>query len=172
MAQWLDRLSSQASAPVIATSGTTSPQPQSRPYSPIPRRPTGGLEPYLTSQRPGLGGRSPSSSISLVSNEPSGSLLAVNRPATGGSPLKPTSTLLGAHPDSSGDSYLGAITDVLGTDAALPEFPELVTSNDLELDFAFEGLSLRALAQPRRRTTWQQDSGCPPCHMFRSHELT
>ncbi|PHH77038.1 hypothetical protein CDD83_4175 [Cordyceps sp. RAO-2017] len=67
---WLDRLAG-------GTSGSSTPHPVGRPYSPLPRRTPSALSPYVTSQRPGHSTRS--SSLSIVSNDSFTSLLSSSR---------------------------------------------------------------------------------------------
>ncbi|KAK7228732.1 hypothetical protein V2G26_000902 [Clonostachys chloroleuca] len=83
---WLDRF---GGAPPNA-SGSSTPQSIVRSYSPLPRRTTsGGLSPYVTSQRTGSSPRS--SSLSLASNDSTSSLLSSRKP--NGSALRQTSTV-------------------------------------------------------------------------------
>ncbi|GAB1318800.1 Vacuolar protein sorting-associated protein 52 [Madurella fahalii] len=132
---WLDRFGGQHPGNV------PSPPSQSRTQSPLPRRTSSARGPYLTSQRPGISPRA--SSLSLVSNDSSSSLLAASK-RTNGSALKQTTTagdapdpeevlarILGALPEpaASGGGHNGRITD-----------------DDLDFDFDFGGLSLRELA--------------------------
>ncbi|KXX82152.1 Vacuolar protein sorting-associated protein 52 B [Madurella mycetomatis] len=131
---WLDRFGGQHPGNAPSPS-------QSRTQSPLPRRTSSARGPYLTSQRPGISPRA--SSLSLVSNDSSSSLLAASK-RTNGSALKQITTagdapdpeeiltrILGALPDpaTSGGSQNGRITD-----------------DDLDFDFDFGGLSLRELA--------------------------
>ncbi|KAK7423761.1 Vacuolar protein sorting-associated protein 52 [Neonectria magnoliae] len=133
---WLDRLAGgQASAP-----GPSTPQPSSRPYSPLPRRTSSALSPYVTSQR---GGQSPrSSSLSLVSNDSTTSLLSSRKP--NGSSLKQSSTIDSA-PDTEEalETLLASIISV----ETLPAKPKsFIGEDDLDFDVEFGGLSLRELA--------------------------
>ena len=73
---WLDRLAGTA-----PSSGSSTPQPASRPYSPLPRRTSSTLSPYATSHRAAPSPRS--SSLSLVSNDSTSSLLASSRKPNG-----------------------------------------------------------------------------------------
>ncbi|OHE98768.1 Vps52/Sac2 family protein [Colletotrichum orchidophilum] len=125
---WLDRLAAQSNQ------SPSSSQPGSRPYSPLPRRTSSS--PYVTSQRPGITPRG--SQLSLVSNDSSSSFLASRR--ANGSGLKQSQTTYDG-PDSV--EILGQILD--GTPLA-ERTTATITENDLELEFQFEGLSLRELA--------------------------
>src|SRR6266699_7072555 len=128
---WLDRL---------ANAGSSSPQPNSRTASPLPRRPAGPRGPYVTSQRSARG-----SSVSLVSNNSSSSLLASARKPNG-SALK-QSTIA----DDGGTEAVEVLNKLLGS-ASVGDAPEEkvdapITEEDLGVEFDFGGLSLRALAQ-------------------------
>ncbi|KAM0282698.1 hypothetical protein ACHAQH_002895 [Verticillium albo-atrum] len=135
---WLDRLS------VV---GQTSPspsssQPASRPFSPLPRRTSSAYSPYVTSHRPGNTPRG--STLSLVSNDSSASLLASSRKPNGSS-LKQSQT---AH---DGPDAVDILNRVLGsTDddgkAHLDATSAQVTLDDLDFEPDFEGMSLRELA--------------------------
>ncbi|KAF4774465.1 Vps52/Sac2 family protein [Colletotrichum scovillei] len=125
---WLDRLAAQSNSSPSAS------QPGSRPYSPLPRRTSSS--PYVTSQRPGITPRG--SQLSLVSNDSSNSFLASRR--VNGSGLKQSQTTYDG-PDSV--EILGQILD---TAPASEATTVTIGENDLELDFNFEGLSLRELA--------------------------
>ncbi|KAJ0310106.1 hypothetical protein COL5a_009749 [Colletotrichum fioriniae] len=125
---WLDRLAAQSNSSPSAS------QPGSRPYSPLPRRTSSS--PYVTSQRPGITPRG--SQLSLVSNDSSNSFLASRR--VNGSGLKQSQTTYDG-PDSV--EILGQILDTAPTSEATTI---TISENDLELDFQFEGLSLRELA--------------------------
>lgn len=137
---WLDRLAGQANNP----SGSSSPQPASRPYSPnpnlnpLPRRTSNSLSPYVTSQRAGHSPRG--SSLSLVSNDSSNSLLSQGRKPNA-STLRQTSTVYGG-PDS-----LQVLEKLLRT----PDDDEarqgtFIREDDFDLDPGFGGLSLKELA--------------------------
>ncbi|POR36638.1 Vacuolar protein sorting-associated protein 52 A [Tolypocladium paradoxum] len=134
---WLDRLAGgQAS-----TSGPSTPQPGSRPYSPLPRRTSSALSPYVTSQRQGHSPRS--SSLSLVSNDSSASLLSSSR-RPNGSGLRQSSTIPDV-PDS-----LETLEKLLsphggsGDDDAEKRTSSIVDA-DIEFDVDFGGLSLKDL---------------------------
>lgn len=90
----------------------------------------------MTSQRPGITPRG--SQLSLVSNDSSNSFLASRR--VNGSGLKQSQTTYDG-PDSV--EILGQILDTAPTSEATTI---TISENDLELDFQFEGLSLRELA--------------------------
>lgn len=133
---WLDRLAAQSNP------SPTSSQPGSRPYSPLPRRASNS--PYVTSQKSGVTPRG--SSLSLVSNDSSGSLLASRR--VNGSGLKQSQTTYDG-PDS-----VEVLGQILGT-ASLPtstanEKTGAIEEDDLDFDFDFEGLGLRDLASSNR----------------------
>ncbi|PFH62718.1 hypothetical protein XA68_12396 [Ophiocordyceps unilateralis] len=132
---WIDRL---AGAPANVSGSST---PASRSFSPLPRRTSNTLSPYVTSQRTGQSPRS--SSLSLVSNESSASLLSSSRrpngsglrqmssaAAEGPNPLDALEKLLGS--DRDGDSTVGAQITTL-------------VERDIEFDPDFGGLSLKAL---------------------------
>ncbi|CAM1511137.1 Fc.00g086500.m01.CDS01 [Cosmosporella sp. VM-42] len=134
---WLDRL---AGGPPSA-SGPSTPQPGSRPYSPVPRRTSSSLSPYVTSQRPGHSPRG--STLSLVSNDSTSSLLSSSRKPNG-SGLKQTSTI-DAGPDSL--EVLGKLLATISDDDAPPaKRKPLITQEDLDFDADFGGLSLKELA--------------------------
>lgn len=128
---WLDRLASQAHS-----SGSSTPQPASRPYSPLPRRTSSSLGPY--SQRTGHSPRG--SSLSLVSNDSNTSLLSQQRRPNasglrqsstafhGPDPVDVLEKLLQLQPDEKTQSH------------------SFVTEEDIELVPDFGGLSLRDLA--------------------------
>ena len=131
---WLDRFAAQSS-PTPSTS-----QPSSRPYSPLPRRTSSAAGPYVTSHRPGNTPRG--SSISLVSNDSSASLLASSRKPNG-SGLKQSQTAY------DGPDPLETLRRILGQqehtnaprDQSLP-----IGVEDLDLDIDFGGLGLRDFA--------------------------
>ncbi|PNY23998.1 Vacuolar protein sorting-associated protein [Tolypocladium capitatum] len=133
---WLDRLAGGQAG----TSGASTPQPGARPYSPLPRRTSGALSPYVTSQRQGHSPRS--SSLSLVSSDSSASLLSSRKP--NGSGLRQSSTI----PDVS-DS-LGTLEKLLrprrgsGEDHVENQTSSMVDA-DIEFDVDFGGLSLKDL---------------------------
>lgn len=89
---WLDRLSG-TQAP---SAGPSTPQTASRHNSPLPRRVSSNLSPYVTSQRPGHSPRG--SSLSLVSNGSTTSLLPSSRKPNGLAP-KPSFATLDRLPD-------------------------------------------------------------------------
>lgn len=134
---WLDRLAGQSSA-----SGGSTPQPGSRSFSPLPRKPSSGLSPYVTSQRQGHSPRS--SSLSLASTESSVSLLASSR-RPNGSALKQSSTIVDHTP-----ATLEALEKLLGKlqskDGADANATKAITEADLDHDFDFKGKSLKDFA--------------------------
>ncbi|KAF9881365.1 Vps52/Sac2 family protein [Colletotrichum karsti] len=141
---WLDRLAAPSNP------SPSSSQPGSRPYSPLPRRPSNS--PYVTSQRPGITPRG--SALSLVSNDSSTSFSASRR--VNGSGLK-QSTISYEGPDSA--ELLAQILDTASPQDATEEgIDEAISENDLELGFDFEGLSLRELASSDSAVTDDTDS--------------
>ncbi|KAL2874164.1 Vacuolar protein sorting-associated protein 52 [Colletotrichum sp. CLE4] len=137
---WLDRLAAQSNSSPSAS------QPGSRPYSPLPRRTSSS--PYVTSQRPGITPRG--SQLSLVSNDSSSSFLASRR--VNGSGLKQSQTTYDG-PDS-----IEILGQILDTAPISETTTATITENDLELDFHFEGLSLRELASSDEIDTNYADS--------------
>ncbi|KAF5025463.1 hypothetical protein F66182_2439 [Fusarium sp. NRRL 66182] len=139
---WLDRL---AGGPAN-NSGTSSPQPGSRPY---PKRTSSTLSPYITSQRPGISPRG--SSLSLVSNDSSSSLLSSSR-RPNGSNLRQTSTIE-TGPDSL--EVLETLLAGFSTDRDHVEKQKnAINQDDISFEVDFGGLSLRELAtsQPPETT--------------------
>ena len=130
---WLDRLSSHS------TPSGSPPPPANRSYSPAPRRPS-HLAPTTAPQRPGFSPRS--SSLSLVSNDSTTSLLASSRKPNG-SGLRQSSTV----PDVA--EPLEVLEKLLGPEMkGLADPTEAIANGivdeiDLELDFG--GLSLHEL---------------------------
>ncbi|KAK1594429.1 Vps52/Sac2 family protein [Colletotrichum navitas] len=142
---WLDRLAAQSNP-----STSTLSQPGSRPYSPLPRRTSS--TPYVTSQRSGLTPRG--SQLSLISNDSSSSLLASRR--VNGSGLK-QSQITYDGPDSV--EILGQILDTTSiTDSVASSTTGIITQQDFELDYDFDGLSLRELASSNKADTHETDS--------------
>ncbi|ATY60879.1 Vps52 Sac2 family [Cordyceps militaris] len=131
---WLDRLAGQASG-----SGSSTPQSVSRSYSPLPRRTSSNLSPYVTSQRQGQSPRG--SSLSLVSSESTASLLASSR-RPNGSGLKQSSAPA-AHPTSSIETLEKLLRK---TPSSAPTADSDILDSDFDLDFDFAGLSLKELA--------------------------
>ncbi|CCF33406.1 Vps52/Sac2 family protein [Colletotrichum higginsianum] len=142
---WLDRLAVQSNP------SPSSSQPGSRPYSPLPRRTSSS--PYVTSQRPGLTPRG--SQLSLISNDSSTSLLASRR-VNGSSGLKQSQTTYDG-PDS-----VEILGQILGTtsfaESAVNRTTGTIGEQDLELNFDFDGLSLRQLASSNKADTGDADS--------------
>jgi hypothetical protein len=125
---WLDRLSSHS------TPSGSPPPPANRSYSPATRRPS-HLAPSSAPQRPGFSPRS--SSLSLVSNDSTTSLLASSK-RPNGSGLRQSSTV----PDVT--EPLEVLEKVLGAERKGLADPSKATANgtgeipdksDLELDF-------------------------------------
>ncbi|KAK1963626.1 Vps52/Sac2 family protein [Colletotrichum sublineola] len=141
---WLDRLAAQSNP------SPSSSQPGSRAYSPLPRRTSS--TPYVTSQRSRLTPRG--SQLSLISNDSSSSLLASRR--VNGSGLKQSQTTYDG-PDSV--EILGQILDTTSiTDSAASNTTGVITQKDFELDFDFDGLSLRELASSNKADTDEADN--------------
>ena len=137
---WLDRFAGQH--PGTASSPPNNIQSRSQSQSPLSRRTSSARGPYLTSQRPGISSRA--SSLSLVSNDSSSSLLGASK-RTNGSALK-QSTTVGDAPDPE-----AVLARILGSlpDATTPsegDRTRRITEEDLDLDFDFGGLSLREFA--------------------------
>ncbi|KAM0557955.1 hypothetical protein ACHAPJ_005119 [Fusarium lateritium] len=131
---WLDRLAGgPASSP-----GPSTPQPGSRPY---PKRTSSTLSPYVTSQRPGISPRG--SSLSLVSNDSSSSLLSSSR-RPNGSNLRQTSTI------ETGPDSLEVLETLLAGFSNNRDQTEkrktAITQDDINFEADFGGLSLRELA--------------------------
>ena len=148
---WLDRLASQAS------SGSSTPQPASRPYSPASRRtPSSSLSPYVTSQRPGNSSRA--SSVSLISNDSSRSLLSSSRKANG-SGLKQSSIV------DQGTEPLEVLNTILSTghekEKSKPKIGSSISQADLELAFDFGGLSLKQLVAADNDDAWESRARRP-----------
>lgn len=141
---WLDRLS--AGPP--GASGAPSSQPGSRPYSPLPRRTSSSLSPYVTSQRVEHSPRG--SSLSLVSNGSSTSLLSSSsRKPNGngnGSGLKPA----GPPSVDNGSDSLEVLDKLLASlsqkDRNENQRSSSICQADLGLEVDFGGLSLKELA--------------------------
>ncbi|OAQ71205.1 Vps52 / Sac2 family protein [Pochonia chlamydosporia 170] len=146
---WLDRLAGGQST----ASGQSTPQPGSRSYSPLPRRTSSNLSPYVTSQRAGHSPRS--SSLSLVSNDSSTSLLPGSRRLNGSS-LRQSSTV--PNLADSLETLERLLRDPCEIDADNEKRKARTTSiveADLEFDYDFGGLSLKELAasQPPEDTS-------------------
>lgn len=134
---WLDRL---AGGPATS-SGATTPQPGSKP-NPLSRRTSSNLSPYITSQRQGHSPRA--SSLSLVSNDSTSSLLSTSRRPNGSAQPR-----LPSAPEQVVDSI--EILERLLNAGASEEKPQVkrpafITKADLEMDVDFRGLSLQELA--------------------------
>ncbi|KAH8804810.1 Sac2 family-domain-containing protein [Xylogone sp. PMI_703] len=130
---WLDRLSGHS------TSAGPSP-PISRSYSPVPRR-TSNLTPVSANQRPPFNPRS--SSLSLVSNDSTASLLASSKRVNGSGPKQ---SAVADAPDLS-----NVLRKILGDDLQGTSTSQQVlegVDDDLQLgggELDFEGLTLRQL---------------------------
>ncbi|KAK0643486.1 Sac2 family-domain-containing protein [Cercophora newfieldiana] len=141
---WLDRRPGSLPG---SGAGTPPSQASSRPISPLPRRTSGsrGLGPYLTSQRPGASGGARGSTLSLVSNDSSSSLLAASKRANG-STLKHSTTFEDA-PAPDPETVLAGILGPSPSGTASGDLRDRpITAEDLDLDFDFGGLGLRELA--------------------------
>jgi vacuolar protein sorting-associated protein 52 len=134
---WLDRLSGHS------TPSNVPPQPHNRSYSPLPRR-SSHLAPPTSSKRPGFSPQS--STLSLVSNDSTTSLLESSK-KTNGSALR-QSTTIADHPEPL--EVLKKLLGAQGKDANIRDVSEDGVGDldpDEELDFS--GLSLRELAEPQ-----------------------
>lgn len=131
---WLDRLAGQQA-------GAASPQSNSRPISPLPRRTSSSRGPYLTSQR--TGGTPKGSSLSLVSTDSSSSLLASSRRINGSGLKHSTTAADGQDPEEVLVALLGPTPDGA---ASGEKARGSITEEDLDFDFDFGSLSLRGLA--------------------------
>ncbi|QPH09884.1 hypothetical protein C2857_000936 [Epichloe festucae Fl1] len=138
---WLDRL---AGGPSSA-SGQSTPQPGSRSFSPLPRRTSSTLSPYVTSQRAGHSPRS--SSLSLVPNDSPSSLLSHSR-RTNGSSLRQSVTIPNINDPL--ETLEGILREPSEADDGFEESQKARTSSivetDLELEVDFGGLTLKELA--------------------------
>lgn len=133
---WLDRL---AGGPA-SNPGPSTPQPGNRAYSPLPRRTSSSLSPYVTSQRGGVSPRG--SSLSLVSNDSSSSLLSSSR-RPNGSNLRQTSTIE-TGPDSL--EVLETLLAGFSTDSDSATKQKAISQDDIDFEADFGGLSLKELA--------------------------
>ena len=122
-------------------SGSSTPQSASRPYSPLPRRTSSSLSPYVTSQRAGHSPRS--SSLSLASNDSSTSFLSSSRKPNG-SGLRQTSTVYEG-PDAL-EILEGLLSSGVDDESGIGEHGGAIKEEDFQLDPDFGGLSLRELA--------------------------
>lgn len=138
---WFDRLAGHHS-------GSATPQPNSRPMSPLPRRTSSarGPGPYLAAQasplRPGLTPRG--SSQSLVSNDSTSSFLASSRRPNGSTLKQSTTAVEGPEPEEVLEALLGPKTNGGAPDET---HNVAITEDDLNYEFDFAGMSLRDLAQ-------------------------
>ena len=135
---WLDRLSGHS------TPSNAPAQPHNRSYSPLPRR-SSHLAPPTASKRPGFSPQS--STLSLVSNDSTTSLLGGSR-KTNGSGLR-QSTVVDDHAEP-----LEVLRNLLGADSrsvGLINGPGN-GAHDINLDeeLDFSGLSLRELAKSQQ----------------------
>ncbi|KAG6135671.1 hypothetical protein E4U12_001603 [Claviceps purpurea] len=139
---WLDRL---AGGPSTASGSQLTPQPGGKSYSPLPRRTSSTLSPYVTSQRPGHSPRN--SSLSLVSNDSSHSLLSHPRRTNG---LAPRQFVAAPNVNDSLNILNKILTPPKEEGFNCEESQKLLSSSitevDLELEVDFGGLSLREVA--------------------------
>ncbi|KAL3955281.1 hypothetical protein ACCO45_010844 [Purpureocillium lilacinum] len=135
---WLDRL---AGVPG-STSGQSTPQPGSRPYSPLPRRTSSTLSPYVTSQRPGHSPRS--SSLSLVSNDSSTSLLASAR-RPNGSGLRQSSTI--SELPNSLETLEKLLRSPDGPATPAEAHTRAIEEDDIGFSVNFDGLTIKELVE-------------------------
>ncbi|KAJ4130031.1 Vacuolar protein sorting-associated protein 52 [Fusarium equiseti] len=145
---WLDRL---AGGPATSP-GPSTPQPGGRPY---PKRTSSTLSPYVTSQRPGVSPRG--SSLSLVSNDSSSSLLSSAR-RPNGSGLRQASTI------ETGPDSLEVLETLLAGFSDIQDRPEKKTAiyqDDLDFEADFGGLSLKELATSQPPDTTISDNRKP-----------
>ncbi|KAF5251542.1 hypothetical protein FANTH_3152 [Fusarium anthophilum] len=139
---WLDRLAGgPASSP-----GPSTPQPGGRVY---PKRTSSTLSPYVTSQRPGIAPRG--SSLSLISNDSTASLLSSSR-RPNGSNLRQASTI------DTGPDSLGVLETLLAgfsSDREQADKKTAIVEDDINFAAVFGGLSLKELAtsEPPDTTT-------------------
>lgn len=162
------------STPAATPSGSP-PPPANRSYSPAPRRP-GNLAPSSAAQRPPFNPRS--SSLSLISNDSTTSLLSSSRRPNGSGlkqsvtavnapdPLEVLERLLGSEGKKNGSSKA---TNGVSTNNNLGDY-------DYEAELDFGGLSLREIAESQPSDakeehvyTSQTTKECMSNHMFVLH---
>ncbi|KAK5653857.1 hypothetical protein OQA88_7781 [Cercophora sp. LCS_1] len=134
---WLDRRPG-----ALSGSASGASQPNSRLISPLPPRRTLTVRnPHLAAQ---IGGANPKgSSLSLVSNDSSSSLLSSSRRAPASALKRPTTNEDAPDPEE----VLGRILGAPPTGITSGELDSRrITEDDLEYDFDFGGLSLTELA--------------------------
>jgi len=132
---WLDRLSGHSTPP---------PPPHNRSYSPLPRR-SSHLAPPTASKRPGFSPQS--STLSLVSNDSTTSLLGSSK-KTNGSGLK-QSTVIDDYPEPL--EVLQKLLRAESKDSDIKDVSGNGTGDlNLEEDLDFSGLSLRELAKSQQ----------------------
>ena len=157
---WLDRLASPGVPP------TPSSQPGSRPYSPLPARPSGGPSPYITSQRASQTPRG--WTVSLVSSSSTTSFLGAAKKPNGPGLRHSASYREGPAPDEVLEKLLGAKKASVGING---DALHSISEADLELDFDLGDLSLRGLAAKgpsnpnpasAKRPQTDQDCECRP----------
>lgn len=146
---WLDRLSGHSTP--AATPSASPPPPAHRSYSPAPRRPS-NLAPSSAAQRPAFNPRS--SSLSLISNDSTTSLLSSSR-RPNGSGLKQSVTAVVA-PDP-----LEVLERLLGSEGKEKRYSKATNGvsgkntvdYDFEAELDFDGLSLRQLVEGKLSAT-------------------
>jgi vacuolar protein sorting-associated protein 52 len=135
---WLDRLSGHS------TPSNAPPPPHNRSYSPLPRR-SSHLAPPAASKRPGFSPQS--STLSLVSNDSTTSLLGSSK-KTNGSGLK-QSTVINDYPEP-----LEVLQKLLRAESKgldIKDVPRNSTGDlNLEDGVDFSGLSLQELAKSQQ----------------------
>lgn len=133
---WLDRLSGHSTPTPTPT--PSAPSSSKRSYSPGARR-SSNLAPLIPSQRPGFSPRS--SSLSVLSNDSTTSLLSLRRP--NGSGLKHSAT------NTEIPGPLEVLGEIVGPEVS-SESVELVENDgeygDYELNLDFTGLNLHEIA--------------------------
>lgn len=134
---WLDRISGAAHSAAAST-----PQP-GRSFSPLPRRTSSNLSPYVTSQR--AAGSTPprGSTLSLVSNDSTASLLSSSKRPNGSNLKQSTTVDDGPEPLEVLEKLLGSKTSNKPTRG---KGSSTITEEDLVCQFDFAGKSLRELA--------------------------
>lgn len=129
---WLDRLSSHS------TPSASPPPSANRSFSPASRRPS-HLAPTSAPQRPGFTPRS--SSLSLVSNDSTASLLASSRNPNGTGPKRPAAVSSTPDPLEVLEKLLGPKGKGLAPSSKAGDGVDTTEESGFELDFA--GLSLQ-----------------------------
>jgi vacuolar protein sorting-associated protein 52 len=136
---WLDRISGHTT-PAATPSGSP-PQSTKRSYSPAPPR-SSNLAPHPSMPRPGISSRS--SSLSLLSNDSTPSLLSSSR-RPNGSALKHSATAVDVPDPLEVLERLVGSEDKGGHAAVAPTAEDGYGESEFDLDL--DGLSLREIAQ-------------------------